>query len=196
MYLQRLYYVASVPTHLFFVFEYLPSISTYPHRATATSPTVCHLHIAHRSLISTCLFQRTQYHFCSVQQQFSSVFRQRRPASPRSARGSNIVHQSYYISHTWNPSIISAIVFDIIYALPTATAPFPAQRRWGQHIFDIIKSHISVYLLPVHPHDQGSLMWHNSQYGKSRHALQISFSSSHCFTYFARYLYFPICPLL
>jgi hypothetical protein len=89
------------------------------------------LPIAHVSRTSVCRYHRPFRHLSSISgfsgTQISSVFRQRRTASPRSTSWKADPHGPYYQSHTWDPSSFGTIVRDIVPALPTDAARFPAQ---------------------------------------------------------------------
>ena len=75
------------------------------------------LSIAHASRTSVCRYHRQCHRLLSISgfsgTQISSVFRQRRPASPRSASSVKNPHGSYYRSHSQDPSSLLVNMYDI-----------------------------------------------------------------------------------
>ena len=75
------------------------------------------LPIAHVSRTSVCLHHRQSHRLSSISgfsgTQISSVFRQRRPASPRSASSVKNPHGSYYRSHSQDPSSLLVNMYGI-----------------------------------------------------------------------------------
>ena len=75
------------------------------------------LPIAHVSRTSACHYHRHRRHLSSISgfsgTQISSVFRQRRTASPRSASSVKNPHSSYYRSHSQDPSSLLVNMYDI-----------------------------------------------------------------------------------
>ena len=127
-YLQRPYYVASVLTHLFFIFMYRARL-----RALELSVYGTHFYYSSRTyrawfiVLFFCLSVPLPTGYGPILSIISTVFRQRRTASPRSTSWKADAHSPHYQSHTWDPSSFGTIVRDIVPTLPTDAARFPAQ---------------------------------------------------------------------
>ena len=131
MYLQRLYYVASVPTHLFFFFKYLPSTSTNRLVQHLLLPTSMRLFCAP---VYACL-RACSSAYSAFSAHSSNIFSQCLPPTPHgiselSERQDRPSRSALLIPHPGSAKFQRSRARHHP-ALPTATAPFPAQRRWG-----------------------------------------------------------------